>query len=101
MESVYRGDSRLKAAKGSIELIYSMLQFQLNFFDNGAVPGLVLKTKDILSQKIWLSLYSWNILIDCSQEYYLLTQVIQYTPSTKIFHALKSLLFNTVKHSVT
>jgi HK97 family phage portal protein len=29
-----------------------MLTFQQNFFDNGAVPGLVLKTKDIFSQKV-------------------------------------------------
>lgn len=51
-DTIYRGDSRLLAARGSIDTMHSMLQFQKNFFENGAVPGLVLRTKDILSQKI-------------------------------------------------
>lgn len=52
LRSVYRGDSRLKSAQNSIETLYAMLTFQNNFFENGAVPGLVLKTKDIFSQKV-------------------------------------------------
>jgi HK97 family phage portal protein len=52
LRSIYRGDSRLKSAQHSINTMYSMLTFQQNFFDNGAVPGLVLKTKDIFSQKV-------------------------------------------------
>jgi HK97 family phage portal protein len=52
LRSMYRGDSRLKAAEHSIETLYSMLEFQQNFFKNGAVPGLVLRTKDIFSQKV-------------------------------------------------
>lgn len=51
-DSVYRGDSRLRSASQSIAILDSMLGYQENFFDNGAVPGLVLKTKDILSQRI-------------------------------------------------
>ena len=50
--SLYRGDSRLKATQGSINTLLSMLAFQENFFDNGAVPGLLLKTDDILSDKL-------------------------------------------------
>jgi HK97 family phage portal protein len=52
LKSIFRGDSRLKSAQHSIDTMYSMLTFQQNFFDNGAVPGLVLKTKDIFSQKV-------------------------------------------------
>lgn len=52
LRSIFRGDSRLKSAQHSIDTMYSMLTFQQNFFDNGAVPGLVLKTKDIFSQKV-------------------------------------------------
>lgn len=51
-DSIYRGDSRLKSAVQSIAILRSMLSYQETFFDNGAVPGLVLKTKDILSQRI-------------------------------------------------
>lgn len=52
LDTIYRGDSRLKSAQNSIDTLYSMLNFQYNFFENGAVPGLVLKTKDIVSSKI-------------------------------------------------
>jgi HK97 family phage portal protein len=52
LRSIYRGDSRLKAAEQSMQLINSMLSFQGNFFENSAVPGLVLKTKDMFSQKL-------------------------------------------------
>lgn len=51
-DSIYRGDSRLKSATQSINILDSMLGYQETFFDNGAVPGLVLKTKDVLSQRI-------------------------------------------------
>ncbi len=50
--SLFRGDSRLKACQESINLLGSMLTFQTNFFNNGAVPGLVLKTDDILGDKL-------------------------------------------------
>jgi HK97 family phage portal protein len=51
-DSIYRGDSRLKSATQSISILDAMLGYQENFFENGAVPGLVLKTKDVLSQRI-------------------------------------------------
>jgi len=50
--SIYRGTSRLKPAKRTMELMASMRNFQDNFFKNGAVPGLVLKSPNTLSQKI-------------------------------------------------
>lgn len=50
--SIYRGKSRLSAAKDTISLLYSMREFQNNFFKNGAVPGLVLKTPNTLSSKV-------------------------------------------------
>ena len=49
-DSIYRGSSRLQAADKSVNLLYSMQQFQENFFDNGAVFGLVLTTDNTLSQ---------------------------------------------------
>jgi len=51
-KSIYRGTSRLKPAVGTINLLLSMKRFQKNFFKNGAVPGLVLKSPDTLSEKI-------------------------------------------------
>lgn len=50
--SIYRGMSRLNSAKDSINLLYSMRDFQGNFFNNGAVPGLVLKSPNTLSSKV-------------------------------------------------
>lgn len=49
-DSIYRGSSRLQSADRSVKLLYSMQQFQENFFDNGAVFGLVLTTENTLSQ---------------------------------------------------
>lgn len=49
-DSIYRGSSRLESAERSINLLYSMQQFQEQFFDNGAVFGLVLTTENTLSQ---------------------------------------------------
>jgi len=51
-DSIYRGKSRLSSAKRSINLLYDMKDFQMNFFKNGAVPGLVLKTPNTLSAKV-------------------------------------------------
>jgi len=50
--SIYRGIPRLKPAFKRIQLLGSMRKFQENFFKNGAVPGLVLKTPNTLSEKI-------------------------------------------------
>jgi len=52
VNSIYRGDSRLLSALPAINLLKSMLSYQENFFRNNAVPGLVLKTPNILSSKI-------------------------------------------------
>lgn len=64
-ESIYRGASRLEAAERSVNILYSMQQFQEQFFDNGAVFGLVLTSENTLSQiakektiSYWLQKYS-------------------------------------------
>lgn len=49
-DSIYRGTSRLNSAERSIKILYSMQEFQENFFNNGAVFGLVLTTDNTLSQ---------------------------------------------------
>jgi HK97 family phage portal protein len=63
--SIYRGASRLEAAQSSITVLQSMHQFQEQFFDNGAVFGLVLTSDNTLSQvakektiQYWLQRYS-------------------------------------------
>lgn len=50
--SIYRGISRLKPALRTMILMRRMRDFQDNFFKNGAVPGLVLKSPNTLSEKI-------------------------------------------------
>lgn len=47
--SIYRGSSRLIAANRSIEILYKMHTFQETFFENGAVPGMVLTSENTLS----------------------------------------------------
>lgn len=49
-DSIYRGTSRLKAAENTIKGLYKMQNFQDNFFENGAVPGLVFTTENTLGQ---------------------------------------------------
>jgi HK97 family phage portal protein len=63
--SIYRGASRLEAAQRSIATLYAMQDFQENFFENGAVFGLVLTSENTLSQvakektiQYWLQRYS-------------------------------------------
>jgi HK97 family phage portal protein len=51
-QSIYRGISRLRPAVRTMKLMKSMRDFQDNFFNNGAVPGLVIKTPDTLSPRI-------------------------------------------------
>ena len=48
----FRGVSRLKPALRTMKLMARMRAFQDNFFENGAVPGLVLKSPNTLSDKI-------------------------------------------------
>ena len=50
--SIYRGVPRLKPAFRTMQLLFNMRNFQDNFFKNGAVPGLVLKSPNTLSEKI-------------------------------------------------
>jgi len=50
--SIYRGVPRLKPAYRTMYLLDNMRKFQDNFFKNGAVPGLVLKSPNTLSEKI-------------------------------------------------
>tara|TARA_S200000501_G_scaffold135296_1_gene128029 strand:+ start:113 stop:1300 length:1188 start_codon:yes stop_codon:yes gene_type:complete len=49
---IYRGVSRLKPAVRTMQIMSQMRAFQDNFFKNGAVPGLVLKSPNTLSEKI-------------------------------------------------
>lgn len=65
--SIYRGTSRLRPAKRTMDLMVSMRKFQDTFFTNGAVPGLVLKSPNTLSEKIkqrmiegWINAYRPN-----------------------------------------
>lgn len=51
-QSIYRGISRLRPAVRTMKLMKSMRDFQDNFFNNGAVPGLVIKSPDTLSPRI-------------------------------------------------
>lgn len=51
-KTVYRGSSRLEPALRTMRLIIQMRAFQDNFFKNGAVPGLVIKHKETLNQRL-------------------------------------------------
>ena len=50
--SIYRGVPRLSPALRTMQLMAAMRKFQDNFFKNGAVPGLVLKSPNTISEKI-------------------------------------------------
>lgn len=50
--SIYRGTSRLKAISEVLTTRYNMTAFQSSFFKNGAVVGLVLKSPNVLGDKI-------------------------------------------------
>ncbi len=63
--SIYMGTSRLKAISDTLNTRQNMIKFQSNFFSNGAVPGLVLKSPNVLGDKIkqrmvdsWIREYS-------------------------------------------
>jgi HK97 family phage portal protein len=60
--SIYRGVPRLKACLRTMRLLKSMRTFQDNFFKNGAIPGLVIKSPNTLSDKIKdRMLQSWSV----------------------------------------
>ena len=50
-QSIYRGTSRLRAARRIMSQLTKMRDFQDNFFKNGAVPGLVIKSPSVISEK--------------------------------------------------
>jgi HK97 family phage portal protein len=63
--TVYRGSSRLMAADRTIKIQYKMQTFQEQFFDNGAIAGIVIETDNTLSTiakdrtiQGWMSKYS-------------------------------------------
>lgn len=63
--SLYRGTSVLKPTLETLNTRAKMLKFQDNFFQNGAVPGLVLKSPNVLGEKVkqrlvesWLKEYN-------------------------------------------
>lgn len=63
--SIYRGTSRLVAADRSVKIMYKMQTFQEQFFDNGAIAGIVIETDNTLSQvakdrtiQNWIAKYS-------------------------------------------
>jgi HK97 family phage portal protein len=63
--SIYRGTSRLASADRNIKILYKMQTFQEQFFENGAVMGLILTSENTLSQQAkertiqnWKSQYS-------------------------------------------
>jgi HK97 family phage portal protein len=49
-DSIYRGSSRLAAADRNIKILYKMQNFQEQFFENGAVTGLIFTSENTLSQ---------------------------------------------------
>ena len=64
-QSIFRGTSRIKPILKLIELYHYMIKFQRQFFKNNAVPGFVLTTDSILSQRVkqrlleaWRSTYT-------------------------------------------
>lgn len=63
--SVYRGTSRLSSAARSLSTLGKMQNFQDQFFDNGAIAGIVIETDNTLSQLAkdrtilnWMTKYS-------------------------------------------
>lgn len=50
--SIFRGKSRLASAMDSINALNKMVSYQTNFFKNNAIPGLVLKSPNVLSKKV-------------------------------------------------
>lgn len=63
--SIYTGKSRLRSAAKSISTLRKMLTFRDLFFENGAVPGLILTTPNVLGDKLkqkmleaWMRLYN-------------------------------------------
>ena len=65
LKSNYRGIPRLKSCTRAIRTLLTMRAFQDNFFDNSAVTGLVLKSENVISDRVkertienWMQVYS-------------------------------------------
>lgn len=50
--SIFRGDSRLKSILSTVNILGTMLDYHTNFFNNNAIPGLVISIPDVLSTKV-------------------------------------------------
>ena len=50
-DSIYRGTSRLSAAKSSMDALKKMHKFQEKFFENGTIPGVVIRAKTPMGDK--------------------------------------------------
>src|SRR5210317_105660 len=50
--SIFRGTSKLKPILKLMELYFYMIKFQRQFFKNNALPGFVLTTDNVLSQRV-------------------------------------------------
>lgn len=62
--NVYRGESRIQACVDTLKLLTSMRTFQNTFFDNGAVPGLVITSPEMISPRV-----KERMKADWSQQY--------------------------------
>jgi HK97 family phage portal protein len=51
-DNIFTGTSRLDSARKSLITLSIMIDYQRNFFDNSAIPGLVLTTPNPLSDRI-------------------------------------------------
>ena len=51
-KSIYRGTSRIESALSTINALSSLIAYQQNFLDKGTIPGIVLKNKNHLSDKV-------------------------------------------------
>lgn len=63
-KTVYRGASRLKPALRTMQALLNMRAFQDGFFQNGATPGLVLKTDERLNER-----HKEKLLAEWSRKY--------------------------------
>jgi HK97 family phage portal protein len=50
-QTIYRGSSRLRPALRTMQALFDMRAFQDNFFKNGAVPGLSIRTDERLNER--------------------------------------------------
>jgi len=50
--SIFRGDSRLKSIIPTVNILGTMLDYHSTFFNNNAIPGLVISVPEVLSTKV-------------------------------------------------